>query len=462
MIVRLFSNNLPSGIIRPSGLWGDGIHLDTAVLNEAIQSLNGGMIVLPPNATYLIDDSLDFSGKKNISLYSPVISKYDSAAKIRWAEGGDPSKPMIKGAGAQKIYFHGIDFLGNNTDDPDDLTGLGAYLYSGSSYSSQWIFEKCGFKYFAVGVQVGDTSIPNSNNEFHVFRDCNISYCTTGYRQYWPNSLNEAMYGCDITFCTTGMHLGNPSSQAGSLQLYNHSIGHNTIDFYFENGCRLDVYGLRGEESEKFINAPTASNSKQPVMFSGAEIINGNQSGTYFVTFNHGILIFINSTLGDPLTDPFLIEMNVSRGRCTFVGCDLNNDQMSLHGYAGLTQGKFAFYGSRGFSSSTSAYMSIADGERVSENPPFTHLYFPSKDTTPSVKEGNFFKTYNLEATTYTDFDDGYMGQTIRIMIGDNNCTFDFTGTHLKGNGGSDWTPSAGAWLEATFDGADWYCVVHD
>lgn len=88
---------------------------------------------------------------------------------------------------------------------------------------------------------------------------------------------------------------------------------------------------------------------------------------------------------------------------------------------------------------------------------------FTPGDTTPSVAiDIGLFKTINTAPTVITSFDDGYFGQSLRLIIGDAFTTFDFTGTTLKGNANMDWSPSAGDWLEATYDGTNWYCAIHD
>lgn len=68
-------------------------------------------------------------------------------------------------------------------------------------------------------------------------------------------------------------------------------------------------------------------------------------------------------------------------------------------------------------------------------------------DATPSVKNGRNFVTGNSAPTVITALDDGLSGQTIWILIGDNNTTFDFTGTDMDGNGGVDWSPASGDFL---------------
>lgn len=87
---------------------------------------------------------------------------------------------------------------------------------------------------------------------------------------------------------------------------------------------------------------------------------------------------------------------------------------------------------------------------------------FTAQDATPSVKGTSNFKTANANPTTITMFDDGIDGQVIRVVINDADTTIDFSGTHLKGNAGVDWTPASGDWMECVFDGTDWFCSVHD
>ena len=87
---------------------------------------------------------------------------------------------------------------------------------------------------------------------------------------------------------------------------------------------------------------------------------------------------------------------------------------------------------------------------------------FTNGDTTPSVSEGNIFKTANSATTTISMFDDSVAGQEIKVIFGDNKTSIDFTGTSLKGNGGTDWSPAPGDHMTCIFDGVNWYCDVSD
>ena len=87
---------------------------------------------------------------------------------------------------------------------------------------------------------------------------------------------------------------------------------------------------------------------------------------------------------------------------------------------------------------------------------------FTANDATPDVNGAKIFKTNNGAGTTITTFDGGIPRQEIKVIINDTNTTIDFSGTNLKGNAGVDWTPTTGDWLEAFFDGTNWYCSCHD
>jgi hypothetical protein len=87
---------------------------------------------------------------------------------------------------------------------------------------------------------------------------------------------------------------------------------------------------------------------------------------------------------------------------------------------------------------------------------------FSSGDASPSVSAGNIFRTANAATTTITTFHNGVAGQEIKVIFEDNKTNIDFTGTNLKGNGGTDWAPVPGDHMTCVFDGTYWYCDVSD
>jgi hypothetical protein len=88
--------------------------------------------------------------------------------------------------------------------------------------------------------------------------------------------------------------------------------------------------------------------------------------------------------------------------------------------------------------------------------------YFPNSDSTPSVSSGNIYKTFNVNSTNITMFDNGVIGQEIKVIFGDDNTKIDFTDTNLKGNRGTNWSPREGDHMTCVFDGVNWYCDVSD
>ena len=90
-------------------------------------------------------------------------------------------------------------------------------------------------------------------------------------------------------------------------------------------------------------------------------------------------------------------------------------------------------------------------------------VVFADGDATPNVYDKELFKTANTGATTITDFEDGYENQKITVVINDANTSIDFTGSNLKGNGGVDWSPSAGDHMTCVYDGEQyWYCTISE
>lgn len=83
-------------------------------------------------------------------------------------------------------------------------------------------------------------------------------------------------------------------------------------------------------------------------------------------------------------------------------------------------------------------------------------------DTTPSVGGGiSKLLVSHSGATALTALDEGKIGQAVDVHFGTANTTVDFTGTTLKGNGGSDWTPGTGDSMRCV-KGQDlvWRCAV--
>lgn len=87
---------------------------------------------------------------------------------------------------------------------------------------------------------------------------------------------------------------------------------------------------------------------------------------------------------------------------------------------------------------------------------------FVDGDTTPSVRYLTYAVTVNSAPTTITDFDDEFSGQSLFIVVRDNNTTFNFTPAgNLRGNSGQSYKASNGDIIQARVDdNGVWWCIV--
>lgn len=81
---------------------------------------------------------------------------------------------------------------------------------------------------------------------------------------------------------------------------------------------------------------------------------------------------------------------------------------------------------------------------------------FTDGDTTPTVKTNCIFKTANTGATSITAFDNGKLGQIIRIIFTDGNTTI-VDGANLQLSGGVNFVGTANDTLILMYDGTSWY-----
>ena len=89
---------------------------------------------------------------------------------------------------------------------------------------------------------------------------------------------------------------------------------------------------------------------------------------------------------------------------------------------------------------------------------------FADGELNPSVASNAPIYRMNNATTwlTVSNFDNGQPGQRITVLFLDSRTGLDFSGSHLKGNGGVDRTTTAGDFMTAVFDGTDWWCQYVD
>ncbi len=80
-------------------------------------------------------------------------------------------------------------------------------------------------------------------------------------------------------------------------------------------------------------------------------------------------------------------------------------------------------------------------------------VVFPDGDTAPSVKDRGPFKTNNTSPAAITDLDDGFPGQRVTIIAGDNNTSI-VNGGNFRLTG--DWNPSQYDVIDLVSVGTGW------
>lgn len=96
-------------------------------------------------------------------------------------------------------------------------------------------------------------------------------------------------------------------------------------------------------------------------------------------------------------------------------------------------------------------------GALAASGPSKTFQTFASGDYTPSVANGNLFKTYDAAYQGATSFDDGVAGQIVTI-ISTNEFTYMVSGGNLKG-GTTNITTAAEDVTTWVYDGTYWYLM---
>jgi hypothetical protein len=260
----------------------------------------------------------------------------------------------------------------------------------------------------------------------HLFIDCNIANCTYGVYT-------------DAGFTFVGGSVGNASSSAFYIDEPNGPFKISYADF---------------ENCDRFLVTDGPSSGDCPVMIDSVRFtLNALNADTQVVIYKYrGPFVLKNSLFSNG--GPMEIRLDWGAGGAhaqitdnTFRGNEYPaenpyNIKSTIQNRVILARN---LYGAAGSSASNPDNNTFTDG-----------------DATPSVLEATVVKTANTTATTITDLDDGYVGQTVKVIIGDANTTIDFTSSGLKGNGGADWSPTTGDHMTCVYDGTDWYCDVSD
>jgi len=413
------------------GATGNGTTNDYQSIQRAIDSLYpiGGKVDIPSGVYNIGTSSLLLDG--DILLLgdglSTTIQYTGTSAALKINTG--------KGIACQGVKVKRLRFDGNDTGKIGILLGNSDL----SPYSAGGILEQVSVTRFV------DYGIKSICSQYLVMRGVGVKQCGVGILfEHTPGLYNVAAHLYDCTF------------------LYNTKQGVYIKNLYSSSfvGCHFSDNGEEGVYLERSVSyIPTG------ISFLNCYIQNNNASR------NNGYYQFY----AEQTSGQFFRNINVRY--CHFHGAGIGNKHVGLeflqkgsswaHNYytsPDTNYGTLERYNEMTMEGEDPSNWAIGPNNKVffgGKQIDYV-IAFGSSDTTPSVANGRLFKTNNFNAATIIrDFDEGFVGQEITVLIGDDNTTVDFTAGNLKGNGGSDWSPSQGDNMTCIYDGLNWYCDVN-
>lgn len=445
-------------------------------LQDAFNSLVSGDTLLISRGTYTLSDGLAIQGKSNIKIIGTGQGKAEAGVKIRLT--GDPAKNLIDIVAASSIHFEDIGFYGNNSNVPADRSNIGAYIRRGAGYTSDISFTRCHFRYFAIGSQVGSVSTLESNNENMQFTDCEWSNCAIGYRQYYPNALNNELRHPSFHNNDIDIELGGNGYHGGSLILYNANFAVTSIKtINFVQPARLEIYSFRAESTPQFIGNTGlwGSTAHNRLLLTGGTIINQTNRPTWgtastetpdtpIIDWPGGGITATDCIFGQYTEAPYSIWSNYYQASNVFTGCTFgssmdfvkfgisdptNHNQWFMLSGGPLGTGGIGNYQLTGCMQWNGAgYDTIRPTE-------YKHIAFMTlAGATPSCANGGTkFVLQNGSPTLVTNITDGYPGLELTLFIPDANTTI-VNGT-FRNKSGANYT-AIGVYKYTYFEGFWW------
>ena len=401
--------------VKDFGAVGDGSADDTAAIQAALTAAAGKTLYFP-SGQYKISTSLIVEAS-----YTTILGAGKGNARIVFS-GATDGIILKNGVSLSQIVIENISIFTSNTSGGKALhidfsTGGGSFhrinnVYIGITGSGRW-------EYGLYARNFQSSEVINLGMYGGVKNCVNIGYFSNALRFYGLELGGDDLAEIGIEVADTELYFYGGTVQANF----------NTALMLIGGSPR--VYGLHFENTNK---TPTAGADIVFIHDTSACIFEGNEGGTFKT--NNGVtvrqLIIANGNFAD-----------VTFGNTT-----------SSSGIVNSRMANFINNGSFNFRLNCSEY----NGSPLSD---FSQCNIPGmllaqNDATPSVAQGNRFRTYSTTPTTITDFVDGYAGQEITIYLFDTNTTISAGGNLLMS---SPFGPIIGAWSNITFvnaNGALW------
>jgi len=445
--------------IRYYGADPTGVIDSTTAIQTAFDELDNGHTLLFPSGTYKISAGLTLQNKSGWKIEGTGTAGNAVGATIYWDGDGDNTATLLDLAGSTNSSIENIMFLGTshwglvsysdtflNRKAASYKTKIGAYIRYGDRNSTAITFKNCAWHFFGTGIQVGHLTVNEDNNENNIFQNVEFSYNTIGYRQHWPNSMNNQFYGAIFSFNNTDLYFGDGTLQTGSTMINGFSSSYADTNIYINNPVyQLSFINSRTELAKKFIdsNQSTATSLAPSISIINALIYTDNTyTGSPFIKLAGNNITAINSQFGsNPSIGPvinWVFPLNDTT--VTFINCDFYGDYVMLWGdntttFPGRT--RINLIGSRYYSNAS--FHLLSDRSYWSQN---SSANIPSGYgfTDNSVTRYNVYNTDwifdSSSGSQITGLDNGYLGQKVTIVC--NGSTNMVNSSELQLNGTTD------------------------
>lgn len=287
----------------------------------------------------------------------------------------------------------------------------------------------------------GSGSAGNQNNDLNTFYNCR---CQNPTEEGWLIDHNQSK-SHSLFHCTSsgGNHVIRAS---GSYRFYGGGGGGATSSAAFRQEAVTDnlvIDGFNLENCDRLFELTGTTSAEMPVVISGGRFATGNLNadGDVVVMDHPGPLVLEGNYFSSNNPVPVGINLNGGVGaRVSAVG----------NHFGGNSAGDSIISGSANL---TTMDIEVAANTFASG----TSTEFADGDTTPSVQGARIWHTANTGATTITDFDDGFAGKKLTVLVKDGNTTFQH-GSGLDLDGNSNFSASDGDRIAFVFDNAsgDW------